>query len=518
MFGVIRPFAIGIILLRTGRYYILISWFLINLVSQPLGAQFLPNNPERFELIIPGNDPGYDVIPAKEYGLVLYRTLNTTTSDQLEIVCTDTAFTVKWKGFLPVKKFYRISQYAVADGVLFLIFYRPNSSDHSFQLFQVDLKTGNYSGYEILNSIPFAPTTFEVTKHGAIIGGYFVQVPVILFFNFLTLRANILPGLFNETGELAQIKVNPDNTFNLLISSKNSRNQKTIWIKSYTADGSLIKNLTIDPAEGYQLISGSVVQTKDNIKIIAGAYSARNLDYSHGIFISKIYDSGDQYTQYYNFSDLKNFFQYLNPNRQKRIMNKIARKKERGKKLKSQHRFLVHNLVPFKDQFVLVGESFTTKYRQNERIGGYGFGSTYSNLVFDGYQYIHAIVLGIDNMGNLLWDNSFEIRELKTFLLKQFIRTSIHADELTLLYLYNNKIETKLVDGNSIIEGKRYNEKEQRFDNDDVDLVNKGSKINDIDYWYGNFFISYGTQNKTIDSDLGRTKVKVFFIDKINYR
>jgi hypothetical protein len=497
-------------------FFTLISWFLISYSNQPLLAQ-LPNNPDRFELIIPNNDPGYDVIPAKEFGVVLHRTVSTGKSDHLEIICADTALTITWKGYLPLKRLYRISRYTVADGFLFIVFYRPDFSERSFQLYQVDLKTGNYTYYEVRNSIPFAPTSFEVTKQGALIGGYFIRVPVVLFFNFNTLRGNILPGLFNEAGELAQIKVNTDNTFSLLISSKNFRNQKTIWVKNYNAEGTLLKNITIDPIEGYQLTSGSSIQSQNNVKIIAGSFTSRNLDYSEGIFVSKIYDSGDQFTLYYNFSDLTNFFQHLSERRQKRMKEKAARKKAKGKRLKLQYRFLIHDLVPYKDQYILVGEAFNIKYKHNDRAGGgFGFGGTYSTLVFDGYQYTHAMVIGIDNSGVLIWDNSFPIRELKTLTLKPFIRTSTQADELTLIYLYNNKIKTKLVDGNSIIDGKSYNEREQRFDKDEA--VPKGSKIGDIQYWYNDYFISYGIQNKTYESEFGRKKTKVFFIDKINYR
>jgi hypothetical protein len=278
-------------------FFTLISWFLISQISQPLYAQ-LPYNPDRFELIIPNNDPGFDVIPAKEYGVILHRTVFTNKSDHLEIMCADTAFTISWKGYLEVKRHYHLSGYSVVDGFLHLVFYRPDFQERSFYLYQVDLKTGDYTSYEVRNSIPFAPTSFEVTKQGALIGGYFIRVPVVLFFNFHTLRGNILPGLFNEAGELTQIKINSDGSFSLLISSKNFRNQKTIWVKNYSADGTLLKNIMIDPIEGYQLTSGSSFHTQDNVKIIAGVFTSRNLDYSEGIFVTQIFDSGDQFTQY----------------------------------------------------------------------------------------------------------------------------------------------------------------------------------------------------------------------------
>jgi hypothetical protein len=86
-------------------------------------------------------------------------------------------------------------------------------------MIEVNLASGNFSRYTIRNYIPFQVTEFEVTPAGTLVGGYFGgRIPVVLFFDFQTLKSKILPGLFNEQGELVQMESEASGEFSVLIN------------------------------------------------------------------------------------------------------------------------------------------------------------------------------------------------------------------------------------------------------------------------------------------------------------
>lgn len=500
------------------RFFISTRWLLINLlILAPFwsSAQIYQNT--RFEIPILSNDEQFKVVSAKTQGLVLYRQVFTSKNEQLEIIHLDTSFIEKWRGFLPIPKKFLLAQQVTTDKNLYLIFYNREFSDRNFHLFQVSLSTGSYTKYIVRNSISFVPSYFEATSQGAIIGGYFSRIPIALFFQFKTSDSKILPGLFNESGELAQIKVNPDESFDILISSKNYQKQQTIWIKNYDPLGRLIRNIMLEPEGHNYLIFGRTIQTTNNVQIVAGVFGNNN-EYSRGLFVASVTSDGLQQIRYYNFGDLENFFKYMRAKREIRVKERISKRKVRGKKIKLRYRFIVHELASSQDQFILLGEAFYPRYKYIDR--GYTVESTAGyqpySTVFDGYQYTHAVVIGIALNGDVLWDNSFEINDVKTFTLEQFVKMDAQEDRVALLYLYDNKIRTKIISNNSVLEGKTYSELQMKF-NETLSNEDK-THINKLDYWYGRYFLASGVQNVVSPTLKGEFKRKVFFVNKIRYQ
>lgn len=395
----------------------------------------------------------------------------------------------------------------------FFLFHRKDFIDIHFYIYEVDLSNGNFKKYEIANFIPFVPTHFEVTNEGALIGGYFVgQIPVILFFDFTSLHSKVLPGLFNEAGELTQIKTNADDSFNVLINSKNNSRQKTLWIKNYDAHGGLIQNATLNPQENSGLLFGRIININNETQIIAGVYGNRNSDYSKGLFLARIDSEKNHELFYYPFADLQNFFKYMKAKREKRVKERIERRRINGRKLRLQYRFLVHEFIPYKDEFILLGEAFYPKYKQMDQTYGYGLVPGF-NAVFDGYQYTHAIIIGFDELGKLMWDNSFEINDVRTFTLEQFVKMDVQNDKIALLYLYKDKIRSKIIQNNKVLEGKVYNQLNLDFEEthspEDVN-------INRLDYWYHDNFLIYGTQSIP-HTRFSRAPRQAFYVNKLRY-
>jgi hypothetical protein len=504
-------------------YFTLIKWSLgsgifllltLTCLSFTNAQQVLQTN--RYELPLQKHDY-YDVMPSQEDGIFLYRRLYATDDDKVEIIKLDTAFNVNWKGYLSIDKRLQLMAKRAVGGYFYLLLRRPDMRRNNMELYSLSQADGTYTKYEVRNYIPFAPTEFHITEKAALIGGYFNQVPVVLSFSFAEQRSKLLPGLLNEMGELTQIKTFPDGTFDVLISARNFKKQQTVWIKSYDANGDLQSNYALDPEEGKHLIFARAMKTEDDVQLIAGVYGGRNSEYSRGLFLASVDPSGLQQLRYYNYGDLENFFKYMKAKREQRVKDRIERRKVRGQKIRFSYRFLVHEIVPYKNQYILLGEAFYPRYRSVDP-GSYSFfgGSsrypgTFSGRIFDGYSYTHAVVMGFDQEGKLLWDNSFEINDVKTFTLEQFVKLEVQEDRIALLYLFENELRTKIIQNDEVLEGKTFEPIRTIAENEIV--KKEETELSKLDYWYENFFYAYGIQEIT---NPGTGKRRVFFINKIS--
>jgi hypothetical protein len=293
---------------------------------------------------------------------------------------------------------------------------------------------------------------------------------------------------------------------------------------NYSPEGSSIKNTIINPPRDKNLIFGRMMKSTGDSVILAGVYG-KNVEYSRGVFVASVNPAGEYTIRYYNFGDLKNFFKYLRVGRQNRIKDRIERKKVKGKKLRFNYRIAVHEFIPYQDHFLLLGEAFYPVYKSTGYTGRsslfYGNRFNYPgnwpqrDYTVDGYRYTHAVTIGIAKDGKLLWDNSFEIKNVKSYTLDQYVHL-IPGKNLGLLYSYDNKLYSKAIQGLEVVEGKSEDSMKGLFEGDQI--KKNSTQNHHLDYWYDDYLLSYGEQelvNKsTPNVALNRT---VFFINKITF-
>lgn len=505
-------------LTRTRKFHL----FLIVLsafISTNASAQFVQSN--RVEFPITRSAEGFEVIPAFDDGLFLYRRFIANTNDQLQIVKIDTSFAIQWQGYVDIDRKLALMGSKSQHQKLYLLFRHREITKKDFELIVMDNSNGEYIRHRIRNFISFVPNEFQVTQTGAVIGGYFNNVPVVIFYSFTTGYTKVLPGLLNEAGELTQIKTDPGGTFDVLIVAKSISGQKTVWVRKYDADGDLLVQIPLEPEGNRHLIFARSVTSNNEAQLIAGTYGNRKSEYSKGIFVGRIDPDGHQELKYYNYGDLSNFFKYMKAKRETRVKERIERRRIRGKKVRFNYRFIVHEIIPFNDQFVLLGEAFYPKYVTVDRFSTGGFFNPYNGSfrgysrdgrIFDGYRYTHAVVLGFNSEGKLLWDNSFEINDIKTFNLEQFVNIQPADDRIALFYLYENEIRSKIIQGSDVLEGKTFSPLRMSFPGDIAKKErSSGSKL---EYWYGPYFYAFGTQEIS-NSESGTRRV--FYLNKISY-
>lgn len=472
----------------------------------------------RFEVDISNTGTSFDVIPAHEHGVFLHRRLEGSKIEQLEFIRLDSALVKSWHGFLTIEKGYLMVGQIYYNDRLCVLMRSADYRKNDLILYMINDRDGNYVRHTIKGYIPFMPTEFRLTEKAAIIGGYYNRIPVVLYFSFITEKSRVLPGMFNEVGELNQIQISEDGTFTVLISALNNRKQRCIWIRHYDSEGNLLANSPVAADDGRHLIFGRSVFVNNQAQLVAGVYGTRSQEYSRGIFIASLNPAGVQQIKYYPFTDMENFFKYLKPKRQDRIRTRIEKRKIRGKKIRMSYRFLVHEIVPYGDQFVLLGEAFYPKYTTVSRSQSgfflpYRFsGSMLQNdRVFDGYHYTHAVVMGFNADGTLAWDNSFEINDVRSFKLEQFVKLQLEDKQIDLIYLFDNKIRTKTISDNKVVEGK--SEIAIRGNLPGEIARSARSNTGKLEYAYRNYYYGFGSQE--IESISGEFRRRVFYVSKI---
>jgi len=481
------------------------------------------NQSQRFEIEVGLYDKPYDVINGHEHGVLLVRDTGERDrkgNPKFEMISLDTGLYVRWKKEYYINRWWVYRGYDYHNGAFYLLFKYSKGNSRDLKVLELNLINGDTTHHTIKNLIPIQLTEFEMTPGAALLGGYFSNNPFVIHYNLETHKSIVLPGIYQNKTELVQILVDDKKkSFVVVVSEKTFDKRNTIAVKTYDFAGNLIGNTSLEPDFDKGLIYGRAAEINLDVNLVAGTYSGKKSQYSRGLFIAAIDPQGNQKINYYNYGDLDNFFNYMKAKKQARIENKIQRKKIKGKKVKFNYRLLVHDIIDHGDQYIMLGEAFYPKYNTSSSfvsaapyLGPGAYGS-----YFAGYRYTHAVVIGFDKKGNVLWDNSFEIEDVLSYTLDQFVHVEIRGEDVVLLYLYENEIRSKIIRGNDVVEGKSFDPIRLTFE-DDI-LKDNNSEISGLESWFGNTFIAYGTQSIKNMKDHGvKLNRRVFYLNKINYK
>lgn len=284
-------------------------------------------------------------------------------------------------------------------------------------------------------------------------------------------------------------------------------------------DGSKKETIKLFHHEDIKLIGVSAGLISDDEIIFNGTYAETKGSAAEGVFYG-VYSNGKlQDMKYTKFIDLQDFLSYLPVRKQAKIEKKKKKKEKKGKELVIEYYIADHKMIPVDNGYIFLGEAYYPTYRQEMR-------TTYVNgrptttwvTVFDGYQYTHATIIRYTNTGEVLWDKTFEMwPSYKPYFVKRFI--SINEDklkqgELDLVFASRSRIKSTSLDFN----GNVIKDSESA----PLSTLNEGDKVkysfSNLDYWYDNYFVAYGTEkikNKE-DKDV-KKKRTVMFISKIKF-
>jgi hypothetical protein len=496
--------------------------FLVLMWGTSLQAQL--KQPARLELELKREDDEFFVIPAGEDGVFLHqrniKESNFSTS-VYDLYLYDTTLTERWKSRLEIPARAAYKGWEHRKGKLYLLFTEAKNRGTDYHIYTIDTETSFLRGFKVHNDMQLELTEFTALEDLVLLGGYVNYRPAMFAYDLDTERFKVLPGLYLNNSELLELKVSPEQrTFTVLYSDQTPEKQQTVASKTYDAKGELLFEYRLKPEKDHFLLYGRTTSFGDDAVYIAGTYANSNSKYSRGIYVASVAPDGKQKINYYNYGELKNFFGYMKDKRQKRMKDKINRKLAQGKKIKLNYRLLVHDVVESDGTHIMVAEAFYPKY-MNRSAGAYfnDFNrstSSYPQQYLEGYNYTHAVLVGFDGNGKLLWDNSFEINEVLSPQLNKLVHVMPNQDYTVLLYSYDGAIRTKIIQNDKVLESKQEEKLALQNETDELSYMDKEATT--LHAWYGPYFFAYGTQRIKNKAEGGAASRKVFFINKIVYQ
>ena len=193
----------------------------------------------RFEIpLLADNNEEYFVVPWQENGAMIYRRIETETSDLLQLIKLDSDLKEDWVKSIDISKQLSLV-FSKGYGEMAYFLFKPRRFFGDFQLFAISGDSSFSMVYTIKNIIPFNPTMFEIGKKNLLIAGYYNYRPVVILFSMVSGQSKLLPGFFNDPGELDQLILNEDESIDVVVSMRNTERKRNLWIMNYSPRGPL---------------------------------------------------------------------------------------------------------------------------------------------------------------------------------------------------------------------------------------------------------------------------------------
>jgi hypothetical protein len=235
---------------------------------------------------------------------------------------------------------------------------------------------------------------------------------------------------------------------------------------------------------------------------------------TQGISFGVIGKSGIEKLQTFPYTQIKKFKPPLSSGEQ-RAIKKGAKK---GKEVSINLRIHFIEPLQYNDEIILVGEVYYATYRRETytTTDGNGRRTTHTVYVFDGWAFSDILVLSLDIKGNLLWSNSVPYNRSKSYKIYDRVRATLLSDgAVELVYSNGSSLFTTVVDGEKVVQGKKYSITGTKK-GDKVKRVGVDGSFAEVDYWFDNFYLVSGVQGITNKELKGKDKKRsVYYLKRI---
>lgn len=478
--------------------------------------------PNRIEFEVGKYDLDFHVISGKEDGMMVVQETSVPSDNGYGwvLTCLDTTLNVTWQKLAVIPSQYSYTGFDYNQDYYYLLFMKLSYTPEDLIIYQVDRHSGTINTYELSTVFPIYLTHFEVIGETVLLAGTTNYRPAVLTYDLDDRNPRVIPGIYNGNNQLVDITVDDDaGIFSVIMKEEILNRVVSISVKTFTTENIMIQNNLVNPGEElgrHNLIDGASTNFEGGFQYIAGTYSNRSFQYSRGLYLSKFVNGRQQFIRYINYADLENFFGYMREKRQQRIKERIERRRSKGKKVKFSYRLLVHDIIRRDDHYILIAEAYYPRYTNTQQLAAYGVTSPRLTEIV-GYKYTHAIIVAFDQNGNMLWDHSFEIDDVYTYNLREYVTVNVNKDRIELCYLEKNLIRSKLIMNDKVVEGKSYTP--LRLGSDKDVIKTRDPDVERLDKWYGDTMYAYGEQ--TIQHTMNENRISrnrdVFYINKVRY-
>lgn len=523
---------IGIVLLA--RFFLTASHIAIGQIQQT----------ERFEIVQKNSDEYFTIISLKDQGLALLRETGDFKGNKKlwEIIILNTDLVEKRKFEIEINQRHLLLGYEIDKGHLYLLYRTGETTKNSLELIEINTSEGTESGrFQIKPELDFKVTHFSKVGSSFIMGGYVTNEPAVFLYVPADNSIKVLPGFFQKDNELVDLRVNQNGTFNSVLIDRSLRSERKLVFKTFDETGKLLLE-DILPIEEDKALQNSLSSTLEREELVLlGTWGDKQSKQSLGFFSITVDPFKEQKIQYFPFGMLDHFLDYLNPKRAERIKETTQEAILDGRKPSFTSYVMPFRIEETADGFLLLAEVYTPSGTMNPYYNNpygnpyYANPYQYYNPFWPGYfpgmrmyrpyaygnqarnadnvKLDQTVVVAFDGGGNVLWNQSIQLDELKRPSLEQVSDFYKDDENLYLLYKKESELKFKTIE---IREGTVKESSEKIKLQDPIEEIRSEKEMEDgVRFWYKNSFYVWGYHTvRNVQNKENRVR-DVFYINKI---
>lgn len=492
-----------------------------------------------------GRDHEFIVISMGDRGIALIRDTEQFEGNKKkwEAILLDTTLTEVWTTIIEIDQRMGILGHDYRDGNIYLVFDEPETGGRQINITEILRSERIVRQHRFKPEVNMRFTHFSVLKNKAVFGGYILKEPTLLMYDLINESANVVPGIFQTKVELMDVRNNSNDTFNVLLTERDSKANKKLDVRTFDSKGTLLVDDIIAIDENKTILEAITSTLVHDELIIMGTWTFNTSKQAAGIFSVVVDPFREQQVNYYDFAGLNHFLDYLKPKRIAKIKAKAEWRKSVGKLPEFRTHLYAVRIEENKDGFSLLTEVYEPPNNYyNSRSSGYGYNpySTYispygyspygfssmPNRYYSPYGYspygtnssasydtrmIHSSLSFFDAHGKLVSDQSIKFPEVKLNS-KEQVSDFIQLGNQTVMACKNEKeivVQKNENDGTVINQ-----EKIKPALKNPLETSRSESQENSgIRFWYGHYFYVYGYH--AVRDNVQKTTRDVFYINKI---
>jgi hypothetical protein len=505
------------------------------------------SQPHRYEREHKSGDEQYTVISLNEEGIALLRQKDKFNGNKRiwELVLLDTALQEKSITEFQLEDRYPLIGFEVSPGKLYLLFRTGDTVKNDFLLLELSTKTGSEKQrYEIKPELEFRITHFSKIGSSLVMGGYVSNDPTILLYNMTEKNIKAVPGFFIKDNELVDLRVNQNQTFNVVLIDRSQREARKLIFKTFDESGKLLLDdvVSIEDDRSIQTSMTSTLQRED--MMVLGTWGERQGKQSNGFFALPVDPFNEQKIRYFHFGELNHFVDYLNPKRAARIKENTKEDVEAGKIPSFVSHVIPYKIIENPDGYLLLAEVYnpvnisqpytgspygaspyyaTPYYYYNPFYPGYFPGMRYRPYSPNSYgpnvknqdevKTYSSVLMAFDPQGNLLWDQSVKLDNIESNALEQVSDFYYNGSTLIVLYKKESELKIKTVAISTDDASEQVEKIKLKEPADEV--RNEKEMEGGIKHWTANSFYVWGYQTiRNLEHKDDRVR-DVFYLNKV---
>jgi len=474
----------------------LIAVFLISLSFT--SAQVNPVG--QMEIPIEENFSSFKIVPASEYGFVLYREKfdeELMGNKTWEIFFHNKNLKALWNVSIETDYLFNAIDHVYSKGQLYILYDGIKNFKRQLFVYQVDLENRNTSKISFETFMPDLVNYFSCFNNSLIIGGMEQSKPAIVFYDLLKNRSVVLSGLFHKRSGILDIDIARENQiFTVLTSYKGVDGMSGVKLNSFDEFGTSVEDLRIVTGKNSDILNADALIINQDTRIVANIYKHIRESTDTGLFLKGFPLQGTEKEVYYSFEYLYNKLDSIHLIEFDAGPEEFSYLSDAGKfnwEIADMHEFGHDNIILLESW---ISQKVSISPLQSKVL----------------HEYKKGLIICVDDNLKIKWVNDMDLQNVVSDKPKKFIHIVPQDDYLRLYFFDRNLLyEQKIRNSETIQPSTPLELLHNRVRKNLV--VNYDNHAASFDHWFEDYFLFSGLKSFGDSSNQ-----EIFFVEKVEYR